>query len=86
MPNYKGAVDKLASFECDGVELLPYVSVAIATTPVWAVEIGGLAYATGIEASQDFENPAQIKAAIAQWFRRARAAGLFRGNPRVNPA
>jgi hypothetical protein len=83
VPNYKAALDKLTPFDCDEVELRPYVSVALHTRPIWAVEIGGVPYATGIEADESFEDPTAIKEMICDWFKKARRAGRFRGNPAI---
>ena len=84
MPSYRAAVDKLSPFECDGVDLSPYVSVALHTRPIWAVEIGGIVYATGVEAKDAFDNPQAARDMICDWFRKARQAGRFRGNPAVD--
>ena len=83
MPSYRAAVDKLSPYDCDGVELYPYVSVALQSRPIWAVEIGGVPYATGIEASSENQDPATVRNVICDWFRKARRAGRFRGNPLV---
>ena len=85
VPSYRAAVDKLSPFECDGVELHPYVSVTLQTRPIWAVEIGGISYATGVEASERFEEPQAARNMICDWFRKARQAGRFRGNHAVEP-
>lgn len=84
VPSYKAALDKLMPFECDGVTLQPYVSVAMHTRPIWAVEIGGIPYATGVEASEKFEDPNAVRDMICDWFKKARQAGRFRGNSAVD--
>ena len=84
VPSYKAAVDRLSPFSCDGVDLYPYVSVALHARPIWAVEIGGVPYATGVEADGASDDPQRIRGIICDWFKKARRAGRFRGNPAVD--